>query len=89
MQKIDTKEADKLLNEIVPIWEQRKANYVRQRKTKRSLIDLELEFFMGAVAVLDRVNATHEGSPQDGSCLPPSVWAAAIRGESIAEVLQK
>ncbi len=86
LDKIITPEdAAKLLAEIVPTWEKRKKLYESVQRTKRAIKEYEMEFFMGAIAAMNRMNRTEDSSIT--SCIPRKVLKATIQNESIAEAL--
>lgn len=82
-----TKDAHVLLVKIIPTWEARKKLYDSIKANKRTIRDHELEFFMGAITLMDRINREID-SRVIGSCAPSEVRVAAIQNESIVEALQ-
>lgn len=67
---------DLVSTEAVRLWELRREALRLQVHHKRT-IQLQLEFLLGAVAILDHIRG-------DGkSCVPPKFYIGAIRGEYV------
>ena len=81
-------EASDVVKALIPMWEKRKASHIEGGRTKKTLLHLEIEFFLGAVAALDQLNKFNDPNLKY-SCLPPRVFVAATRGESIVESYSK